>query len=71
MVVQPRLWAAKPAGAACSNKSFHDGMGAGKGSSNLVPFLERWPSGRRRSPAKRVEGDIALPRVQIPPSPQL
>ena len=32
--------------------------------------LERWPSGRRRSPAKRVEGDIALPRVQIPPSPQ-
>src|SRR5690606_18904872 len=30
---------------------------------------ERWPSGRRRSPAKRVRGVLAPSRVQIPPSP--
>ena len=31
-------------------------------------FRERWPSGRRRSPAKRV-GVMSPSRVQIPPSP--
>ncbi len=30
---------------------------------------ERWPSGRRRSPAKRVRGHKPPSRVQIPPSP--
>src|SRR5215469_12955214 len=34
-----------------------------------LAFLERWPSGRRRAPAKGVYGLKPVSRVRIPPSP--